>query len=151
MSISIPKTAVVVLLLGGVWWVSRDARSGPDDPSVSPGAEAPSEVSRAMRSRLELAVTSAAHAAECGSTEVGYDRRTPEEAARRLVALMASASAGPGGEPPPPGTSIDYVEDLPGAPWQVAVRPDSAAEALLIEGYGTDLSTPLFRQRVPCS
>lgn len=150
MSISIPKSAVVLVLLGGVWWLSRGGGDAPENAGGAPGAEAPSAMSEAMRSQLELAVTSTVNAAECGATDVGYDRRTPEEAARRLVALMKSASAAPGGEEPPPGTAVDYVEDRPGAAWQVAVRPDSAGTALLVEGYGTDLSTPLFTRRAPC-
>lgn len=150
MSITIPRTAVILVLLGGVWWLARDgegAGDGEDGASASAPAAAATE---AMRSRLELAVTSAANAAECGFTEVGYDRRTPEEGARRLVALMKSASAGPAGEEPRPGTDVDYVEDRPGAPWQVAVRPSAEGDALLIEGYGTDLSEPLAERRVEC-
>lgn len=153
MSLSISKSAVILVLLGGVWWLSQDGGASGDEASAELAtARVSSAAARAMHAKLELAVTSAANAADCGYTEVGYGHRTPGEAALHLVALMKSASApAPGDEPPPPGTEVDYVEGLPGAAWQVAIRADTADGVLIIEGYGPDLSEPLLTRRVRCT
>jgi hypothetical protein len=146
MTITIPKLALVLAVLFGVWWLFQ--------PHEPPAAEDPTGASAgldpAMRARLELAVTSAANAAECGRTEVGYGSRTPAEAVRHLVALMASASAPLPGEQPTGGPGVEYVIDRPTGAWQVAVRVDAEGN-LAIDGYGADLERPLFSRRVPCS
>ena len=106
---------------------------------------APSDgLARARRNSLEMAVLSAVGNADCGFTEIGYGFRSPDDEAERLVDLMNSASA------PAPPDGITYVLGRPRQPWQVAVRPDSAANLIAIEGYGAEVDRPVVSERVSC-
>ena len=152
MSVSVPKSLLVLGLIFGVWWMTQ-----PHDPPEDQDADGATVESASggldptMRGRLELAVVSAANAAECGTTDVGYGYRDPEDAPGHLVALMRSATG-----PTPAVTSagtpvVEYVLERPEGAWQVAVRLDAEGPTLVIEGYGADLERPLFTRRIPCS
>ena len=148
MTVTAPRSLLVLALIFGVWWLTR-----PHGPPVDPEAPTTAEtgLDRVMVGKLELAVTSAANAAECGYTEVGAGYREPAEAPGRLVALMRSASG-----PPPEVASagepmVEYVLDGPEQAWQVAVHLDPDGSDLVIDGYGPDLSDPMFSRRIPCS
>jgi hypothetical protein len=145
---------MVLALVFGVWWLTQP-HDPPEDPTSTGGSvEATPEggLDPVMRGRLELAVTSAANAAECGYTEVGFGYRDPEEAPRHLVALMRSAT-GPTPEVSSAGVPmVEYVLDRPQSAWQVAVRlVEAEGPTLVIEGYGADLEEPIFTRSVPCS
>lgn len=151
--LTVPRFVLVLAFIFGAWWLTRP-HGPPDDGAVTPEAGTSGvdgDGDRAMRARLELAVTSAANAAECGYTTVGNGYREPDEAAAHLVALMRSASAPPPGAPPTGAPSVTYVLDRPQGAWQVAVRLEAEGPTLVIEGYGPDLEVPLLRRRVPCS
>lgn len=149
MSISPSKSVAILLLLGGFWWFTQREANAPRRSAATMSPEV-AAAHRVMRPRLELAMTSAVNVAECGTSDVGYTSRTPDQAARHLVALMGSASAAPRGFEPPPGRTVSFAEGLPGTPWQVTVNVAPDSSALVIEGFGTDLSRPLVTRRVPC-
>ena len=151
MSISVPKSILVLAFIFAIWWLTRQS-GPPDDPTRGASAPTATEgLDRSMNARLELAVMSAANAAECGYSEIGLGYREPEEAAGHLVALMRSASGEPLDVPNAGEPMVGYVLDNPERPWQVAIHLDENGPALMIEGFGPDLRDPLFTQRVPCS
>ena len=137
---------VVLVVLG------RDAEvESPTGPPVAAPVSPVAGLVQARQNELELAVTSAMGAAECGYSDVGYSYRAADDAAIYLVDLMNTASAPLPGDPTLPAAGVDYVAGPPQRAWQISVRPDAEGTRLLIEGFGSDLVQPLVSRQVPCS
>jgi len=89
--------------------------------------------------------------------DVGYTQWTPTTAAAELVTLMNAANALTPAEAADfqsagiqPETAIGYALNQPTATWQIVLIPDEAQQAILVEAYGTDLTTPVMQKTLPC-
>ncbi len=141
---------IVFAAIGILLYLASDS-----DPSDESGAKNPgvlvAGMHQAMQSQLELAMISAYSSADCGYSDVGYAQYTPTQSAARLVSGMNAALMLVPGEPEPLGPTIDYVLSRPTKPWQVVVTADEENKVVRLAAYGTDLSTPLQEQQIPCS
>jgi len=108
-----------------------------------------------LKMQLELAVVSAKASAQCDYSSLGgYRNLKPEAAAKELVILMSSSNQSVSGEMQSSESNVPspvmYVLDTASAPWQVVIRGDTENNILIIDGYGTGLSQPVFSETISC-
>ncbi len=80
----------------------------------------------------------------------GYQSWTPEKAVEKLLPLLNSASEPVEGEPQHIGFGgkIRYVRDEVTGPWQVVLIANNKKSIIRIEGYGPDISEPVYSNEI---
>ena len=103
------------------------------------------------RQKLEQAVAMAQAGLET-IVHHGSGEWTPSKAAARFVKLNAAGEFTPeqAAQARQAGALIEYHEAQVFGPWQVAIVPDESRRLIRIEGYGADVTKPLFVREVRC-
>ncbi len=100
-----------------------------------------------LRNAVQMLVANVSNLQNAG----GYQMWTASKMAKKLILISSTAGKALPGETKIKTTEISYAINMVTKPWQIVLVPDDHKKQIVIKGYASKISKPLFSTSVKVS